>query len=64
MSSGNFHYYLCAKLNAEATSGTQKLHGYWENQLNLDAATDASSYMPPYFLPDLLALHYEAIQKC
>ena len=28
MPSGNFHYYLCAKLNAEATSGTQKLHCY------------------------------------
>ena len=26
MPSGNFHYYLCAKLNTEATSGTQKLH--------------------------------------
>ena len=28
MPSGNFHYYLCAKLNAEATSGTRKLHCY------------------------------------
>ena len=28
MPSGNFHYYLCAKLNAEATSRTQKLHCY------------------------------------
>ena len=28
MPSGNFHYYLCAKLNAEANSRTQKLHCY------------------------------------
>ena len=31
MPSGTFHYYLCAKLNADATSGTQQLHCYWEN---------------------------------
>ena len=28
MPSENVHYYLCAKLNAEATSGTRKLHCY------------------------------------
>ena len=33
MPSGNFHYYLVTKLNADVTSGTQKLHCYWENQL-------------------------------
>ena len=30
MPSGNFHYYLCAMLNAEATSRTRKLHCYWD----------------------------------
>ena len=28
MPSGNFHYYLDTKLNADVTSGTQKLHCY------------------------------------
>ena len=28
MPSGNFHYYLDTKLNADVTSGTRKLHCY------------------------------------
>ena len=28
MPSGTFHYYLCAMLNADATSGTRQLHCY------------------------------------
>ena len=60
MPSRNFHYYLCAKLNADVTSGTRQLHCYvvkcrftslYDNrQLDLDLHLSGSR-VPGYILP-------------
>ena len=55
MPSGNFHFDLCAKLNAEATSGTGKLHCYVVKfrftSLYGNQELDRSRFVPKWF-PD------------
>ena len=71
MPSGTFHYYLCAKLNTDATSGTRQLHCYWENSQtflyskilvfhNGTQAMLSGSQVPGYttvYLPSILESH-------